>query len=115
MPDALILQAEITPDGHLHVDLPADAPRGPVVVTVERDAARPVSPAPEPQTAPLAGLCTADTDAFRRGFGDLLAGWGIQGEPISHEELRGLSRQSGLDPDELSRDLIAAREESSRR
>ncbi len=52
-----------------------------------------------------------DIDAFRSGFSGLLASWGIQGEPISHGELRELSRQSDLEPGELSRDLIAAREE----
>lgn len=51
---------------------------------------------------------------LERAWNDLMASWGIRGEPIGTERLRALIQQEcGTDPDDnaFSRELIALREE----
>lgn len=113
MANVLTLQGEITPDGHLRVELPADAPRGRFMVTLEP--LPPDASAEDSQEAALlTGLPISDMETFRDGFENLLTKWGIRGEPISHLQLRELSRENELEPEELSRDLIAARDKQPR-
>lgn len=53
----------------------------------------------------------ADKEMIRRAFDQFLAEEGIQAEPIGVERLREMMMQANLEPNELSRDLIAMRDE----
>lgn len=110
MATRLTLQGEITPEGDLRVDLPDDLPRGRCVITLEPVAGdmTGATSAPEPESK------VQEIEGFRREFRNLLDRRGIRGKPISHQELRELSLRSELEPNELSRDLIAARESRTR-
>ncbi len=52
-----------------------------------------------------------DVEERRHWLSGLLSTLGVEEEPIGAEALQEMSRHAGLEPNELSRDLIAAREE----
>ena len=52
-----------------------------------------------------------DRDLLRRSMDGFLGELGIQAQPIDAENLQERMSKAGLMPDELSRDLIKAREE----
>ena len=58
-------------------------------------------------------LCKFQTDkaVLRRVMGDFLPELGIEGQPIKAEGLQARMAKAGLEANELSRDLIKAREE----
>jgi hypothetical protein len=66
-------------------------------------------PAPNGQAAITDHL--ADKEMIRRAFDQFLAEEGIQAQPIGVEKLREMMMQANLEPNELSRDLIAMRDE----
>lgn len=51
-----------------------------------------------------------DKTELRHCFDEIFSKMGIPKEPVAIEEIQELARQSDLEPNELSRDLIAARE-----
>lgn len=53
----------------------------------------------------------ADKQLWRETFDQLFADLGIQATPIGAEKLQALMAEAGLEPNELSRDLIAMRDE----
>ncbi len=74
-----------------------------------------VKPVPEQGVEEAVGLdgllpCMKIEDR-RLWMKDLLSTLGVDEEPIGAEALQDMSREAGLEPTELSRDLIAAREE----
>ncbi len=53
----------------------------------------------------------ADKEEQRHWIGDLFASLSVQGAPMGAEVLQQRMGQTGLAPDELSRDIVEAREE----
>lgn len=111
MAQLLTLNAEITNDGRLRVDLPPNAPRGQIVLTLAPAPVASSKPPSQDPIAPPSPLRSVDSETARRSFDAMLDELGICGEAIPAHELREMSRQTRLEPGELSRDLITAREE----
>lgn len=63
------------------------------------------------QEATAGALPTVDKAFVQHWADDFFAALGIEGSPLPAEDLQQVLRTSGLAADELSRDLIAARDE----
>lgn len=63
------------------------------------------------QEATACALPTVDKASLEHWADDFFATLGIEGRPLPAEDLQQMMRTSGLAADELSRSLIAARDE----